>query len=336
MAQHSSGGPADPRALRNALGSFLTGVTIVTTFDKDGRARGFTANSFTSVSLDPPLILVCPAKSAASYDVFKACDGFAVSVLQDSQKAASTLFASKSPEKFASVETLTAVTGAPIIADSLSWFDCTPHQRIDAGDHLVLIGRVEAFDSREGQPLGYLRGKYVDLGLDSEALEAGVEGGAHLGCIVDFRGRVLLLKREDGQWGLPTAPIVGPGSGHRHRIDQILQKLGVKAEVAFLYSVFEVPSRGQHFIIYRGECRDAEQADSLTSEGRQFFDRDTLPWDRLPAPEFRTMLERYFTERSVARFGVYAETHVTGSVARLDDRPEPWRESPQGSGDSSG
>lgn len=319
----TTSGPLDPRALRNALGNFLTGVTIVTAHDDAGRPRGFTANSFTSVSLEPPLILVCPAKSAASYEVFQTCDHFAVSVLGDDQRAASTVFASKSPEKFQSVETLTAVTGAPIIAGSLSWFDCSAHERVDAGDHLVLIGRVEAFDAVQGQPLGYLRGRYVDIGLETEAIEAGAAGHSYLGCIVEHRGRVLLERAGNGGWTLPVAPIAGQASGHHARIAELLAKLGITARIAFLYAVFEVAQLGHSYIVYRGECEDEAQAAGLTSERARFFTRDELPWQALPATEFRTMLERYFTERALARFGVYAESGPAGRVAQVQVPPMP-------------
>ena len=92
--------PNNGRAFRQALGSFLTGVTVVTTIDQLGRKRGFTANSFTSVSLEPPLVLVCIANNADAYDAFTDCQGFAVNVLTDSQKSVSNIFATKEPDKF--------------------------------------------------------------------------------------------------------------------------------------------------------------------------------------------------------------------------------------------
>src|SRR5690348_18311076 len=93
----------DPLELRRAFGTFMTGVTVITTHGADGSPRGFTANSFTSVSLDPPLLLVCIGKGAASLDTFLHADGFAVSILAEAQKEASGIFASKRPDKFAAV-----------------------------------------------------------------------------------------------------------------------------------------------------------------------------------------------------------------------------------------
>jgi flavin reductase (DIM6/NTAB) family NADH-FMN oxidoreductase RutF len=172
-AQATQNGPSasaseiDPLALRRAFGTFLTGVTVVTTRDAEGRPRGMTANSFTSVSLDPPLLLVCVGKSAASFAAFQGSDHFAVNLLSASQTDVSGLFASKSADKFAAVDHGPCHTGAPVLSDCLSWFDCTVHDRVDAGDHTILIGRVQAFGTHASAaaPLGFCRGKYEWLAL---------------------------------------------------------------------------------------------------------------------------------------------------------------------------
>ena len=156
----------DPLELRQAFGTFMTGVTVITTRGTDGSPRGFTANSFTSVSLDPPLLLVCIGKGAASLDSFIAADGFAVSILAETQKEASGVFASKRADKFAAVGWHPGPAGHPIVDGAVSWFDCARHAVIDAGDHVVLIGRVEGFAYSDANPLGYSRGGYVTLGLE--------------------------------------------------------------------------------------------------------------------------------------------------------------------------
>jgi flavin reductase (DIM6/NTAB) family NADH-FMN oxidoreductase RutF len=153
----------DPAALRHAFGSFPTGVTVVTTLDADGRPRGMTANSFTSVSLDPALLLVCIGHGASSFPAFAECHSFAVNVLREDQEQVSMLFASKSALKFADVSYAARQTGCPVLTDCLTWFDCTVHQRIHAGDHTVLFGRVEQFDTSHAAPLGFSRGRYVKL-----------------------------------------------------------------------------------------------------------------------------------------------------------------------------
>jgi len=149
--------------LRRAFGTFLTGVTIVTTRDAGGMPCGMTANSFTSVSLDPPLVLVCIGKGSSNIAAFEAADRFAVNILGDDQTEVATAFAARGIDRFAEVACHEAATGAPILADCLGWFDCSLHQRVVAGDHLILIGRVEELHSRPRAPLGFCRGRFVNL-----------------------------------------------------------------------------------------------------------------------------------------------------------------------------
>jgi flavin reductase (DIM6/NTAB) family NADH-FMN oxidoreductase RutF len=144
-------------------GTFLTGVTVVTTREADGAPRGMTANSFTSVSLDPPLVLVCIGRGSSNIDAFQAADHFAVNILGDGQSEVATAFAARGIDRFATVTHRAASTGAPVLEDCLSWFDCTLHQRVDAGDHVILIGRVEDFGTRPSDPLGFCRGRFVNL-----------------------------------------------------------------------------------------------------------------------------------------------------------------------------
>ena len=148
----------DNRELRTAFGSFMTGVTIVTTLDEEGQPRGFTANSFTSVSLEPPLLLICVGKSAASMAVFRQARGFAVNILSEAQKEISVLFASKRADKFEAARWRKGPFGNPLIEGSAAWFDCARYQVIDAGDHIILMGHIEAFSYSDANPLGYARG----------------------------------------------------------------------------------------------------------------------------------------------------------------------------------
>ncbi|MBN9218321.1 MAG: flavin reductase family protein [Mesorhizobium sp.] len=153
----------DRRVLRDMLGSFMTGVTVVAARNDEGRPSALTANSFTSVSLDPPLILVCLAKSSTSLGVFSRAERFSVNILGGWQRDLSAAFASRSPAKDAALETLTQ--GSPPTVDgSLATIACTQHQVVDAGDHIILIGGVTAFTSKAGEPLGFFRGAYFDFG----------------------------------------------------------------------------------------------------------------------------------------------------------------------------
>jgi flavin reductase (DIM6/NTAB) family NADH-FMN oxidoreductase RutF len=158
----------DIAELRRTLGSFATGVAITTTLDSSGVPKGFTANSFTSVSLDPPLVLVCVDKAASCYPAFAATTHFGINILNEAQQYLSRAFASKSDDKFADVPWVSGVTGSPIFPDSTAWLDCELYNRVEAGDHLILIGKVVNFGhSPEKQPLGYHRGSYIAFGTES-------------------------------------------------------------------------------------------------------------------------------------------------------------------------
>ena len=155
--------PTDQKALRAAFSAFLTGVTIVTTMDKDGAPRGFTANSFTSVSLTPPLLLFCIAKTSRSLDAFMNADSFAVNILSESQEHLSSRFAAPVEDRFADVDWSNGPTGAPVLSDVCGWFDCATHNRVEAGDHYIIIGEVIGFDHNTSEALGYSRKGYFSL-----------------------------------------------------------------------------------------------------------------------------------------------------------------------------
>lgn len=152
----------DPRELRRTLASFATGVTVVTTLDETGQPRGMTANSFTSVSLDPPLILVCVAKAAPISTAFEAAPAFAVNILSESQRALSQRFATPMADRFAGLGWRRGRADAPILDGSLAFLDCRMRERIEAGDHVILLGQVEDFGRTEQQPLIFCQGRYLN------------------------------------------------------------------------------------------------------------------------------------------------------------------------------
>jgi len=155
----------DRAGLRAALGAFATGVTIVTAQAPDaGPPVGFTANSFTSVSLDPPLLLVCLAHTAASYAAFREATSFAVNVLAAEQEETARIFATRGADKFATVSWQPGRHGAPLIEGCLARFDCAMDQRVTAGDHDILMGRVLDFSRHEGRALLYHAGAFQRLG----------------------------------------------------------------------------------------------------------------------------------------------------------------------------
>lgn len=150
----------DLKDYRSALGSFATGVTIVTTLDSNGNGHGLTVNSFASVSLEPPLVLWCLGNKSDSFDIFSKCDAYAINILADSQGDLAMRFAGKGDQKLAPGEYAGLETGSPILADTIAAFDTQVVQRIEAGDHLILIGQTKGYQRNDGQGLAYFRGQF--------------------------------------------------------------------------------------------------------------------------------------------------------------------------------
>ena len=157
----------DPRTLRDALGCFATGVTVVTCLDEERKPAGLTVNSFTSVSLDPPLLLVCIHKQAASAAALTGADNFAVNVLQTGQQPASITFSTRVEDRFDETPWSCGEAGSPILRDSLGVFECERFAVYDGGDHHILVGRVVKASFDAGlDPLLFFRGSYRRLHFD--------------------------------------------------------------------------------------------------------------------------------------------------------------------------
>jgi flavin reductase (DIM6/NTAB) family NADH-FMN oxidoreductase RutF len=146
---------------KRAAGSFTTGVTVVTICDPEGELRGFTANSFTSVSLDPPLVLVCLHRRAPSLSAFQPGRGFAVNVLADDQEWMSQRFGRHSDNKFEGVPHALGAGGAPVIDGCIAHIECALETSYDGGDHVILLGRVRNVATNDGSPLIFHRSRYL-------------------------------------------------------------------------------------------------------------------------------------------------------------------------------
>ena len=157
----------DSRTLRDALGCFATGVTVVTCLDQSEGPAGLTVNSFTSVSLDPPLLLVCVHKLAAAADPLTRASHFAINVLQTGQQPASITFSTRVEDRFGCTPWSTGENGAPILEDSMGVFECENYAVYDGGDHHILVGQVvkASFDPNL-DPLLFFRGRYRRLHFD--------------------------------------------------------------------------------------------------------------------------------------------------------------------------
>jgi flavin reductase (DIM6/NTAB) family NADH-FMN oxidoreductase RutF len=153
-------GRIDSRQLRDALGRFATGVTVVTTRTPDGKLEGLTANSFSALSLEPPLVLWSIRRDAPSLDGFAAAGAFVVNVLTVEQVALARRFSTPQADKFAGVAWRAGHCGCPVLAGSLAVFECETERTFDGGDHVIVVGRIVAAEHRDGVPLVFCGGAY--------------------------------------------------------------------------------------------------------------------------------------------------------------------------------
>jgi flavin reductase (DIM6/NTAB) family NADH-FMN oxidoreductase RutF len=158
-----------PTEFRTALRSFAAGVTVVTTRDRHGRPTGLTASAFTSVSLDPPLVLVCVDHAATAHPDIRAHGWFAVNVLQREQEGLSRRFAASGGDKFGGVACHEGQTGLPLLDGALATLECRVVAAHEAGDHTIFIGQVESALVLGGRPLVYFHGGYHSLAPDTAA-----------------------------------------------------------------------------------------------------------------------------------------------------------------------
>jgi 3-hydroxy-9,10-secoandrosta-1,3,5(10)-triene-9,17-dione monooxygenase reductase component len=154
-------GKLDSRPFREALGTFTTGVTIVTTIDRRGRDIGLTANSFNSVSLDPPLVLWSLARTSKSLAAFETAEYFAIHVLADDQEPLSTLFATRGADKFAGLDLARGRGGVPLLPGCAARFECRTAYRYEGGDHVIFVGEVLGFTDQKRPPLVFHGGAYA-------------------------------------------------------------------------------------------------------------------------------------------------------------------------------
>jgi flavin reductase (DIM6/NTAB) family NADH-FMN oxidoreductase RutF len=154
----------DTDAFRTALGCYPTGVAVVTARGPAGERVGMTANSFTSVSLDPPLVSFCLDRASVWFEVFRAAGHFAVNVLREGDEEISRRFALLEAASWDDLATTTWRTGCPILEDALAALECRVRDRHAAGDHVILVGEVLAFSAAsDGAPLAFFRGGYRRL-----------------------------------------------------------------------------------------------------------------------------------------------------------------------------
>ena len=156
----SDSSPIDPRDFRSALGTYATGVTIITAAGADGKPYGLTCNSFASVSLNPPLVLWSLVLYSSSLSVFQNAGHFAVNVLGASQQALANKFSKSSEDKFVGVDWTSGIGNAPLLMECVANFQCRAVNRYYGGDHVIFLGAVEDYAYNRNEPLLFARGGY--------------------------------------------------------------------------------------------------------------------------------------------------------------------------------
>ena len=297
----------EARALRDAFGSFLTGVTVVTAHNADGAPIGFTANSFTSVSLDPPLLLVCLAKSSRNHVVLTEAKGFGVNILAEDQKDVSNTFARPVEDRFAAVSWKKGPFGSPVFADVAAWFDCSMHELVDAGDHVILIGRVEGFENSGRTGLGYARGGYFTPALAEKSLLASADGSLLLGAVAERDGEILMVEDGKGGWTLPFVE-KAESEGLEALEDHVDVDVGLILWPGLLYSVYEDTKTGRQHVVYR-----ASLSQGVPKTGR-FFPVQSPPLGEITDSAVRDLVKRYAAESTLGNFGVYVGNQEKGRV----------------------
>jgi flavin reductase (DIM6/NTAB) family NADH-FMN oxidoreductase RutF len=153
----------EPQELRRVMGLFATGVTVITTRDAQGRPYGLTANAVTSVSLTPPLLLICVDRKSETFPHFFDSKIFVLNILAADQEDISRRFATSGGDKFAGVAYHLGPSGTPVLDGTLGHIECRIVETHEAGDHVIHLGQVECAETRDGQPLLFFRGRYRHL-----------------------------------------------------------------------------------------------------------------------------------------------------------------------------
>lgn len=313
MSQETSQETAkiNTRELRDAFGAFMTGVTIVTTASDDGKPLGFTANSFSSVSLDPALLLVSIAKTSSNYQTFSTAGHFAINILAEGQRDLSNTFARPSDDRFASVNWQLSANRNPLIDDVSAWFDCTTHAVIDAGDHALIVGRVEAFHSAGFAGLGYYRGGYFTPAKVSAEVIAGPK--VIVSAIIAREDKVLLVKTADGKWALPSQEIGREGADKALAL--IFAKYQPDASASFIYSVYNNTETQYQYISFL--CSAPDELGAAGDASGEFVSLEDVETQAFQDSALASMLQRYRKESELKSYGMYFGDHSNGTVRPL-------------------
>lgn len=295
------------RELRDAFGSFMTGVTVVTTCKDDGTPLGFTANSFASVSLDPALLLVSIAKTSSNYNNFANASHFAINILAEEQKDVSNTFARPSDDRFANLAWTKSASHNPIIDQVSAWFDCTTYQVVDAGDHAILIGKVEDFGSAGFAGLGYYRGAYFTPAKSSTDVISSMK--VMMMALIGHENQILLEQTQDQKWTLPHLMVEKDGA--EKALEKIFAAYQPEASPSFIYSVYDDVTTQQQYIAFLCNTPIAH-----ATKG-QFVDLNDLEQLTFVDSALESMLMRYRKENHLKTYGVYYGNQISGTVRQI-------------------
>lgn len=306
----------DSQALRKAFGSFMTGVTVVTTRGADGELVGFTANSFTSVSMDPPLLLVCPGQHISSYEIFNQASHFSVSVLAEGQEQVSNTFASVSEERFAQVGWREDKNHCALIEGAVATFSCKVHQRHVAGDHMVLIGEVLQLTCDEKPGLGYCSNGYFSLSKEQQSDTSGQENYTGVaGAIIEHGGRIL-MSNADQPHCVPTVKQT-PTQGARSALQTYFSAEGLPVELGPVYSIYDAPAQQTRFTFFRARSITDEAGNLGTFESIASIEKLSIG-DSAQA----TMMARFVAESHIKTFGLYVGNADAGDLHFLTEKQD--------------
>lgn len=301
------------RTLRDAFGAFATGVTVVAANNAEGQPVGFTANSFTSVSLDPPMLLICIARTSRNFATMMATDNFSVSVLSKAQRDVSDIFARPAEDRFDRVDWRHGENGAPVIAGVAAWFECDASQRVEAGDHVVILGRITAFGNSGDDGLGYVRGSYFTPAKTSSA------AAPLLSVVVEHDRSVFLL--GDGPFSLP-----GFEPESEDPVEELSRRIagltGLDVTAEGLFSVYSSDADGRRHVVYRARATSSSGAKPAPDSGR-FVPLEEIPSCGFATTATRDVMTRYAVERAQGRFSVYFGNEAGGDVLRMPHHRQP-------------
>lgn len=308
--------PTGDRDYRQALGRFVTGVTVVATRDAEGHRCGMTANSFSSVSLEPPLVSICIAKSAASFDAFASSAAFGISVLSSGQQDIAMRFAKPFADKFDGLDIREPVSGAPIVSGSASVFSCRTERVIEAGDHIILLGLVEDYESEHLPLLAYGEGRFLAINPQDQdgVLVPKPTRQVNIGWLVGADDKVLMHRTgSQGQWSVPMAPLAEGRTLAEAMASSAKSLFGHSVQPDFLYATVDVAEDCTCYF-YRASAT----VGAPLGGDWQYFSETELPWDRLSSSGTLSMLRRFFAERKTSKYGIYLNVGE-GRIAQITD-----------------